>query len=108
MKNKEKRFTIEDIVKERIKFYAGISTEGDVFMEKFKVLKHPQVIGGFFIYMKFLLKENEIFSSFREIEGLHPQVGWAKASVDWKDEEIDEFLKDCQDTNFDVSRVKLK
>ena len=101
--------TLQEVVKERIDFYAEISKIPEVFFEKFEVITHPEEPTTFFIHLKYALHEDKEIEIHEEIDVYVPMhKSWFCISREMTEQQMNDFLKDSKKTKFKTNKVKLK
>ncbi len=96
------------LLNERIKFYAGISNEQNVFMQKFEVFEHPAIPKSFFIYLKYQLNNNGTFTDHEEIETFTDDKGWTCMVNQNNQLQLHSFLKNKKTCMLNTAAVTLK
>lgn len=101
--------SLEEIVNERIDFYAQISKMPEVFFEKFEVISHPEEPTTFFIHLTYALHEDKKVEMLDEIDVYVPKhKAWFCLSREMTEKEKRDFLADSKPTKFDISKIKFK
>lgn len=100
------KLDINKLVNERIKFYADLSTEPNVLFDKFQVIKHKDFDFPF-IHLVYQFGQGGIFTDQNEIEYFDPNNGWLRIDNQMSKEQLEQFHKDCSETDFDVSKVYI-
>lgn len=102
------QLNIRELFNRRIKFYGEISEQPDVWVQEFKVYGHKNFPESYFINIKYQMREGENFSTHDEIETFVTDRGWITLDRELTPFQKLQFLKDCEEANFDIGNVKIQ